>query len=154
MTETIYPRYKFPELLCMLWPYSTNWTADFFFWKLKKHITSGNVANGRYSNIPENRNLSLKYFWSLLLWIFFKVFDIFQFFLEFLFWRLVVVPAIPIRVVGGCLWLFKNNTGKYHGVCFQTSNNHLWKKQHTTTKNVNVAAALVLRPIPYLSHDP
>ena len=116
----------------------------FFFWKLKKHITSGNVANGRYSNIPENRNLSLKYFWSLLLWIFFKVFDIFQFFLEFLFWRLVVVPAIPIRVVGGCLWLFKNNTGKYHGVCFQTSNNHLWKKQHTTTKNVNVAASLVV----------
>tara|TARA_B100001248_G_C27201871_1_gene371678 strand:+ start:478 stop:726 length:249 start_codon:yes stop_codon:yes gene_type:complete len=54
----------------------------------------------------------------------------------------VVVPAIPIRVVGGCLWLFKNNTGKYHGVCFQTSNNHLWKKQHTTTKNVNVAASL------------
>ena len=118
-----------------------------FFLKTKKtyYISqgSGNVANGRYSNIPENRNLSLKYFWSLLLWNFFKVFDIFQFFLEFLFWRLVVVPAIPIRVVGGCLWLFKNNTGKYHGVCFQTSNNHLWKKQHTTTKNVNVAASLV-----------
>ena len=86
--------------------------------------------------------LSLKYFWSLLLWNFFKVFDIFQFFLEFLFWRLVVVPAIPIRVVGGCLWLFKNNTGKYHGGCFQTINNHMWKKQHTTTKNVNVAASL------------
>ena len=110
--------------------------------KTKKTITSGNVANGRYSNIPENRNLSLKYFWSLLLWKFFKVFDSFQFFLEFLFWRLVVVPAIPIRVVGGCLWLFKNNTGKYHGGCFQTTNNHLWKKQHTTTKNVNVAASL------------
>ena len=78
-----------------------------------------------------------------MLWKDFKVVDMFQFFLEFRFWRLVVVPAIPIRVVGGCLWLFKNNTGKYHGVCFQTSNNHLWKKQHTTTKNVNVAAALM-----------
>ena len=57
----------------------------------------------------------------------------------------MVVPAIPIRVVGGCLWLFKNNTGKYHSGCFQTTNNHLWKKQHTTTKNVNVAAALIGR---------
>ena len=99
-----------------------------------------NISHTKY--IPENRNLSLKYFWSLLLWKFFKVFDSFQFFLEFLFWRLVVVPAIPIRVVGGCLWLFKNNTGKYHSGCYQTTNNHLWKKQPTTTKNVNVAAAL------------
>ena len=41
----------------------------------------------------------------------------------------MVVPAIPIRVVGGCLWLFKNNTGKYHSGCYQTTNNHLWKKQ-------------------------
>ena len=81
---------------------------------------------------------------KLIMWKCFKVLDIFQFFLEFLFWRLVVVPAIPIRVVGGCLWLFKNNTGKYHSGCYQTTNNHLWKKQPTTTKNVNVAAALYL----------
>ena len=84
---------------------------------------------------------------KLIMWKCFKVLDIFQFFLEFPFWRLGVVPAISIKGRLGLFGVVKNNTGKYHGVCFQTSNNHLWKKQHTTTKNVNVAASL------YRVHD-
>ena len=72
-----------------------------------------NISHTKY--IPENRYLSLKYFWSLFLWKFFKVLDIFQFFLEFLFWRLGVVPAISIKGRLGSLGVVKNNTGKYHG---------------------------------------
>ena len=34
---------------------------------------------------------------TLIMWNFVKLLDIFQFFLEFPFWRLRVVPAIPIK---------------------------------------------------------
>ena len=55
----------------------------------------------------------------------------------------MVVPAIPIRVVGGCLWLFKNNTGKYHGGRLQTTNDPIWKNATTKRQNVLTLAALL-----------
>ena len=90
----------------------TNWTADFFFWKLKKHITSGNVANGRYSNIPENRNLSLKYFWSLFYGIFLRFWIFFNFFWNFSFggWWLYLLFLLGLLVVVcGCLKIIQVN---------------------------------------------
>ena len=47
------------------------------------------------------------------------------------------IPAIFIKGRLGLFGVVKNNTGKYHGGRLQTTNNHLWKKHHTTTKNVN-----------------
>ena len=52
---------------------------------------------------------------TLIMWNFFSVLDIFQFFLEFPFWRLGVVPAIFIKGRLGLFGVVKNNTGKYHG---------------------------------------
>ena len=75
---------------------------------------------------------------KLIMWKCFKVLDIFQFFLEFPFWRLGVVRdryrLFILRVVLSRLGSFKNNTGKYHGGRLQTTNNHLWKKQHPNVK--------------------
>ena len=71
---------------------------------------------------------------KLIMWKCFKVLDIFQFFLEFPFWRLGVVPAIFIKGRLGLFGVVKNNTGKYHGGRLQTTNDPLWKKQHLNVK--------------------
>ena len=72
---------------------------------------------------------------KLIMWKCFKVLDIFQFFLEFPFWRLGVVRdryrLFILRVVlsrWGRLGSFKNNTGKYHGGRLQTTNDPLLEK--------------------------
>ena len=83
------------------------------------------------------------------MWKCFKVLDIFQFFLEFPFWRLGVVPAIFIKGRLGLFGVVKNNTGKYHGGCFQTTNNHMWKKQHTNQKRDRRRVDMSLRNLQY-----
>ena len=75
---------------------------------------------------------------TLIMWNFFSVLDIFQFFLEFPFWRLGT--AISIK---GCLGSFKNNTGKYHGGRLQTTNDPIWKNATTKRQNVLTLAALL-----------
>ena len=77
------------------------------------------------------------------MWNFFKVLDIFQFFLEFPFWRLGVVPAIFIKGRLGLFGVVKNNTGKYHGGRLQTTNDPIWKNATTKRQNVLTLAALL-----------